>query len=320
MAAKHFGPRFHYTVVASTPDETTNARRVADILGLPLNVIPCPPSKIDLFDDPLFFLAEGFPIPRNLTNAIARMRPGMPLLSGYLGDGLMRGAMTRGGMAFMALDDKPLNDEQIARESHERCRQLTNRLHLLRDGIGKRAQERSIGVLAGTVREARATGRPIAYTNLYVRQRLYFANIFLSHLDVADALLPFPSWDVIEFNASHVGSFAPDTYAQLYRRLYPQLAGIAHNTFVADAAGPRRHVSHDARPSRHLRRWAVELMRGMPGLWAETAITPRKLLRRLPSALIVNGRHADEIGYLHRIHSFEQRLAQANIRLDWSRF
>ena len=319
MAAQHFGPRFYYTVVGSTPEETLNARRVAGILGLPLDVIPCERSKIDLFDDPLFFLPEGFPIPRNLTSAIARLRPGMPLLSGYIGDNVMRGAMTRAGMAFMALDDKDLADDEIAKQVHDRCHLLTNRMHLLRDGIGRRAHERSIAATAVHVHDGRAAGRPFAYNNLFIRQRLYFANIFLSHLDVADALLPFPSWDLIEYNASHVGSFQSDTYEHLFRRFYPKLAGIPHNTFIAEAATPHRDAhGADSPPTRHLRRWGGELLRGMPGLWTDTAITPKKLLRRLPSALMAHGSHADEIGYLHRIHAFEKRLAQANVQLDWS--
>ena len=49
------------------------AGRVAKLLGLPLSVIPCERSKIDLFPDPLYFLPEGFPTPRNLTSALARL-------------------------------------------------------------------------------------------------------------------------------------------------------------------------------------------------------------------------------------------------------
>jgi hypothetical protein len=220
---------FRATVVESTPDETVNARRVAKALGVPLEVMACGSSKIDLFDDPLYFTAEGFPVPRNLTNAVARRHPGMPVLSGYLGDGIMRGSMTPGGIAFMALDDRGLDDEVLARESHTRCVQLSNRMHLLRDHIAGRAEARAEASMLAAVREGRASGRPIAWTNLYVRQRLYFAHIFLSHLDVAEALIPYPSWDIVEFNASHVGSFAGDTYDLLFRRFFPVLTGIPHN-------------------------------------------------------------------------------------------
>jgi hypothetical protein len=317
--------QFRATVVESTPDESVNARRVAKALGVPLEVMPCERSKIDLFDDPLYYIAEGFPVPRNLANAVARRHPGMPVLSGYLGDGIMRGPMTPGGMAFMGLDDREHNDEILAREAHTRCMQLSNRMHLLRDHIAPRAEARAAASLLAAVREGRASGRPIAWTNLYVRQRLYFAHIFLSHLDVADALIPYPSWDIVEFNATHTGSFGGDTYDHLFRRFFPELAGIPHNTKLPEsphtASGRElmhRH-QHEQRPTRHLRHWASDLARFVPTKFNSTAITPRKLLKRLPSGLVLDGRYADDLGYLHRIHSFEERLRQARIRIDWSK-
>jgi hypothetical protein len=59
-------------------------------------------------------------------------------------------------------------------------------------------------------------------------------------------------------------------------------------------------------------------MWGVAGKWGRTAITPCKLIKRLPGALLQRPGHADEVGYLHRIHAFEQRLGRANIGLDWS--
>jgi hypothetical protein len=324
MLSQRRGIKFNATVVQSTPNELLNASRVASALGIPLNVMPCERSKVDLFADPLYFMPEGFPTPRNLTNAVARLRPGVPLLSGYLGDGIMRGSMTPGGMKFMALDDDGLSDTVLARETHERCLQLTNKLHLLRDPIGLHAIERATESMRDAIRAGRATGRPIAYTNIYVRQRLYFAHIFLSHLDVADALLPLTSWELVQYNASHVGSFTGETYDQLFAKFFPKLAGIPHNFRLDDAAkaatkGHGKSALRDAKPTRHLRRWASELLRGVPRKASWTAITPRKLFRRLPGAFVLDRTHADALGYLHRIHSFEQRLERAGVRVDWSR-
>ena len=56
-----------------------------------------------------------------------------------------------------------------------------------------------------------------------------------------------------------------------------------------------------------------------PAKFNSTAITPRKLLKRLPSGLVLDGKYADDLGYLHRIHSFEERLRQARVRIDWSK-
>jgi hypothetical protein len=325
MAARRDKLPFHATVVESTPDETLNARRVAKALNVPVDVMQCPRSKIDLFDDPLYFTAEGFPVPRNLTNAIARKHPGMPVLSGYLGDGIMRGPMTPGGIAFMGLDDRAHGDEILAREAHTRCTQLSNRMHLLRDHIAARAEERAQASMLAAVREGRASGRPVAHMNLFIRQRLYFAHIFLSHMDVADALIPYTSWDIVEFNASHVGSFGGDTYDHLFRRFFPALAGIPHNTKLPESPHTdsgrelmNRRLS-EQRPTRHLRHWTSDLARAVPTRLNTTAITPRKLLKRLPSGLVLDGKYADDLGYLHRIHSFEERLRQARVRIDWSK-
>jgi hypothetical protein len=198
-------------------------------------------------------------------------------------------------------------------------------MHLLRDHIAARAEGRAQASMLAAVREGRASGRPVAHTNLFIRQRLYFAHIFLSHMDVADALIPYTSWDIVEFNASHVGSFGGDTYDHLFRRFFPALTGIPHNTKLPESPHTdsgrelmnRRHA--EQRPTRHLRHWASDLARAVPARFNTTAITPRKLLKRLPSGLVLDGRYADDLGYLHRIHSFEERLRQARVRIDWSK-
>jgi hypothetical protein len=79
-----------------------------------------------------------------------------------------------------------------------------------------------------------------------------------------------------------------------------------------------RHHGQE-RPTRHLRHWASDLARRVPAKFNTTAITPRKLLKRLPSGLVLDGRYADDLGYLHRIHSFEERLRRAKVRIDWSK-
>ena len=79
-----------------------------------------------------------------------------------------------------------------------------------------------MAALLPVIRQGRDTGRPLAFANLHLRHRLYFAGIFLSHLDVADALLPFTSWDLVEYHASHNGSFTSDTYDRLFRRYFPR--------------------------------------------------------------------------------------------------
>ena len=317
LAAAHGGLKVNVTVVESTPGEVLLAKQVAAALGLPLRVMPVGARVVDLFDDPLDFIAEGFPVPRNLTNAVARLHPGMPLLSGFMGDAVMRAPIKPSARAFLAQDDNGLDDEGLARAAHARFLIGTNKLGLLRHPIRSRAADRGMGCLRAIIRQGRDAGRPLAYANLQLRHRLYFSTIFLSHLDVADALIPYTSWRLVEYNASHLGSFAADTYDHLFRRYFPSLAHIPHSSQVS--AKPAEKVNGKPHPSRHLRRWGCELLRGLPGGWTRTAIAPRKLLRHLPGALLLRSRRPDDVGYLHRIHAFEQRLARANVGLDWSR-
>ena len=316
LAAEHGRLKVNVTVVESTSGEVLVARQVAAALGLPLRVLPVGARVVDLFDDPLDFIAEGFPVPRNLTSAVARLHPGMPLLSGFMGDAVMRGPIKPTQREFLAQDDNGLDDDGLARVANERFLIRTNRLKLLRQDLGSRAATRGLACLLPIVRQARDTGRPLAFANLYLRHRLYFATIFLSHLDLADALIPFTSWELVDYHARHNGSFAPDTYDRLFRRFFPALAHIPHSSQVS--AKSEANANGAARPPRHLRRWARELLRAVPGGWGRTAIAPRKLLKRLPGALLLRSRHPDDIGYLHRIHAFEERLARANVGLDWS--
>jgi hypothetical protein len=314
LAAAHGGLKVNVTVVDSTPAEALLAKRVAAALGLPLRVMPVGARVVDLFDDPLDFIAEGFPVPRNLTNAVARLHPGMPLLSGFMGDAVMRAPIKQTARAFLAQDDNGLDDAGLARVANERFLIRTNRLGLLRQPVPARAAARGMACLLPIIRQARDAGRPLAFTNLQLRHRLYFATIFLSHLDVADALIPFTSWELIEYHARHNGSFAADTYDRMFQRFFPALAHVPHSSQVPKTGAN----GHAATMPRHLRRWGRELLCSVPGGWSRTAIAPRKLVKRLPGALLLRSRHADEIGYLHRIHAFEARLARANVGLDWS--
>jgi hypothetical protein len=316
MARRSGRPRVHLTTVESTAEEASAARQVAEALGVSRRVLPIGRSIADLFDDPLCFGPEGFPTARNLTNAAARLHPGVPVISGFMGDVLMRGPLSDAVRRFLALDDAALDDDALTAAAHDRFLMRINRVDLLRDAIGARSADRARRSLRQVVAQGRATGRPLAFTNIHLRHRIYFAGIFTSHLEVAGALLPFYSWELIDYHASHAGSFSAETYGLLFRKYFPKIAHIPHDTQLKppDQAGSRK----SGRPTRHLRDWASGLLRGICGKRRDTAINPRKLLARLPSALLAERRFEVELTFLHKVHAFEERLRQANIKLDWS--
>jgi hypothetical protein len=311
--------RLHLSTVASTPGEARAAGPVAEALGVRTEVLPVGPGGVaDLFDDPLSFSPEGFPTPRNLTSAVARRRPGVPVISGFMGDVLMRGSTNASVRRFRALDDHALDDAALTDAAHGRFRIDVNRLDLLRDGVGARATARARAALTRVVQLGRAAGRPLAFANLYLRHRLYFAGIFLSHLDVADARLPFYDWALLDFHARHGVSFVGGEYELLFRRHFPALAHVPHSSKLEPPAAPGKPHARAGRPTRHLRPWADRLLRDLLAPPGPTAVTPRKLLARLPGALLAEGRFEVEISFLYKVRAFEERLRRANVRLDWS--
>ncbi|HEX8913606.1 MAG TPA: asparagine synthase-related protein, partial [Humisphaera sp.] len=317
LAAEPGRPPARLTVVGTRPAEVAVARRVAAAVGLPLGVIPVDRQVVDLFDDPLYVLPEGLPVPRNLTAAVARRRPGVAVASGFMGDVLMRAPINAAVRDFLALDDRGLGDADLADAADRRYRVWTNRLHLLRGPVAARAVERARAAMADAVRRGRPTGRPLAWTNLALRHGVYFAAVFQGHLAVADALLPFATWALADYHARHGGSFAGGEYPTLFRRHFPRLAGVPHE---AELPPPPPARPRAAAASRHLRRWSAALLRGLPDVLAgASAVDPRKLLRRLPGGLLLDPSHPDELGYLHRVRAMETAARRANVRIDWSR-
>lgn len=314
LASADRSRQLHVPTFQTRPQESQIAKRVAETLGVPHRVIPVERSLMDLHDDPLFFRPEGFPVPRNLTHAAARLHPGMPLLSGFLGGVLMRG-LNGAIQSLLDLDEQHAGDQELVAAAHDYFLARTNRTHLLRAGMAGRIEVRALAAMAGLVTRYRATGRPMANVYLQLRQRQYISGIVMGHLDVAEPLMPFYSWDLLQFNASHVGSFTADTYSHLYRRFFPAMAEIPHESKLAKPSG----VTHlPDRPSRHVGKWSAKLLRSLPGGWARSAIAPAKLLKYVATNTAFGQRHHHEIGFMHRVSAMEQRLRQAGVRLDWS--
>jgi hypothetical protein len=249
------------------------------------------------------------------------MNPGMSLLSGFLGDVLMRAPTDPGAKRIIGFDNDHTDytDAQLADAAHKRFRILTNRIDLLRDGIAARAQERSRGYLLQLIDAGRATGRPLAFTNLHTRLRIYLGGIFLGHLDAAETILPFCTWDLLDFCTKRVGSFLPQNYEMLFRRYFPELAHVPHDSQLKASNNGHAPSRKRLRRTRHLRGWSSGLLRDpLVGNLRDSAIVPHKLLSRLPAGLIAEPLHETEIMFLHKIRLFEQRLRDANLQLDWS--
>lgn len=312
LALQRDKPRATFVSVASKPKELQVAREVAQALQLPLQVIPRGRSLLDLHEDPLWFRPEGQPTARNLTNAIVNRAPGVPIVSGFAGDAFMRLPVNEAIRQYLALDDQNLDDAGIVDASHWRFMQPTHRMDLLQPRVAGNVQERARAAMLGVVRQGRKSGRPVTALNFLTRVRLYFAGIFLSHLEKADALLPFYSWDLIELRTRYHRSFSGEMYPNLFRRHVPAIAHILHESQVSFSRIYRPY------PTRHLPRWAAKLMRAMSRRQLCEAIVPKKLVKRLPAALFCANASETEVGFLYRLQAMQERLQRANLKIDWS--
>jgi hypothetical protein len=312
LALDRPGRRVHLTTVSARANEAPPARRVAEALHQPLRVIDVPGHLLDLFDDPLAFDPAGFPAGRNLTCAVARMYPGVPVASGFLGDRLIRGTITPLGIEHFAKDEQGLGVEPLVQAAHQLYVARAHRLYVLEDAAQAGVRERALNCLARLVRQGIDAGKPLCYADLYGRHRFYLANIFQQHLDEAEALLPFYCRELLNLHTRHANaSYSGRNHEMLFAQHYPRLCGIPHSSELGSALDP-------AGRSRHLRRWSAKalgglLRSGLPG------VKTRWLLRRVPVGLLGNPRHQDEILFLWKLFAFSQRLQQCNLHLDLSR-
>lgn len=312
---------FRLTTIRTAAHETVPAQRVADALGQPLRILPIDRHILDLFDDPIVFGPAGFPTGRNLTSALARQQPGVPLLSGFLGDGLMRASLTQAGNHYFDLEQRRASVEEMTDAADRRYRLKINRIDLLGSTVAKCVEQRAKRTLACVLSAAQACGKPQTYADIYHRQRFYFANIFLQHLDATEALIPFASWELVNYRMSHARScYGTNTYQALFRRHFPCLADIPHSSAFEKTSGSGIHRAF-RRPTRHLRRWSNDLLRSALGHPAtrELASTCRfRMLSMLPSGLLAEPQYQTEIIFLRKLQAFEQRLRACDLRLDWN--
>ena len=311
----------HLATVHNADHEIIPARKVTEALGLPLEIIPAAGRHIlDLFDDPFAYGSGGFPNGRNLACAVARRRPGMPLLSGFIGDLLMRVAMSKAGNEYFDKDSQNLSADALTAAAHEHYGFLLHRLDLCRGNLSQRADERARQLMKRAVEAGMAKGKPLMHVELYNRQRFYFANIFLQHLDAAEAMAPYYNWALINYRTRHARScFYPDNYPQLFRRFVPQIAEIPHSSHFRDLAKASGKMPPDAAP-RHLRTWSIDLLDAfVPPASTSSAIDRKKLLLRLPRGLLRESRCQNELMFLYKLHAFERTLGECGVKVDWEK-
>ena len=131
---------------------------------------------------------------RNLTSAIARHRRGVPIVSGFIGDDLLRGSFPAWRNNFYLMDAGNHSLDELAAVTERRFAYEHHRMHLFRDSVRRSTNQRPRKELRVILRRGQETGRPTTQSTMYCHERLYFANIVLQHLDVAEGIAPLQLW------------------------------------------------------------------------------------------------------------------------------
>jgi hypothetical protein len=305
----------HAATLFTRDREVELSRRVASAFGHPLELIRSRSRILDLFDEPFAFLPSGFVTAKNLTNCLARMHPGMPLVSGYLGDGTMRGSLLATGNAYFAQDDQNLSDDALVDALHNRYLMRGHRRRLLSGNLATRLESRGKSVLRNLLPKARASTKPLLYADLFSRQRFYYSNVFLQHLDVTDAITPFASWGALSSRVRYaIPRHNERSYPLMFERHFPMLADIPH-TIQLEPADTDRPATP---PTRHLRRWSADLAAASIMTDLLGGVRKRSLLKLLPSGLLGESLYEQEVLFVTKLLLFERAVRKAHIHFDWA--
>jgi len=295
--------------VADRESESEIAAVIARRLRIPLKVIPTDGSAWNMYHEPFHFMHNGFPITKQTIYLAARQRPRVPCLNGFVGDGILRDILESWrGKTEHDLGEGVLDFyQQVQRLDHEDAR-----FDLLDPDFMRRCDERTLGYHRANLERWTSTEHRFLGIGLFVKQRTLFANNFLQHLDIAEPILPFVSYDLIEYRFQNDTScFGFDTYADLFRTYFPDIGDVPHNSKIA------AHKWNLDRPSRHTRLWAAHVLKGLMRRPRLAMLNRRKALPRLIGAMA--GRASLEVAarFLYRLLLLEERLEKAGVSFDW---
>jgi len=312
-------------ITVSYPSEEGEvARKVADVLGVTVEDLATGDNEWDTFDEPYHFSADGFVIRKHLSYRIAHEAPGVPLVNGFLG-----GIVVRGHDDTLAGKNESEWGSELA-AALQKAYLLTS-FDVFREDIAQRVDEGSRALLQEIVNEGRSRiGKSLEWFNLYSRQRFYISNNFLEHIGVSEALLPFYSWDLLEYKVSlPYRVFNDDVFLTMFRKQFPPLADIVHSDDLQKQRGrwgepssgrlDRWMALRKKRSSQTSARWARELLPVVrKGDWL-SLLSRRRATLLLTAGLIRHPVSESAIFFMRRLYLLEQRIRGAGLEFDWQR-
>ena len=290
--------------------ETRVAAEVAEAVKLPIDIVPNDGSSWNMFHEPFHSLPEGLPITRQVSDVVARRYPGLLQINGFIGDMLVRSTGIKSDRE-MELEPVEVLAPQITRR-----RQLKGlRFDLFDPALFPRIEQRAQEGMRKLIVLGKHWGKPFLYSGLYGRQRCFTSNNILAHLDVAEPVVPFYSWDLILSRfVNDYDCFTWETYELLLKRHFPKIADIPHPTRLPDEPPRRVPISRCTVP------WARKLLFQLQRRDFLPMLSRRKALPRLLSAAM-GGRAKDErmVVFLWKLFLLEQKLKSNGMTLDWGK-
>lgn len=293
------------TTVAIRGHEDIVARQVAERAGASHRRIPVNGSEWDLYKEVFHAAPDGFPITKNLTYLIAQDYPGIPMLHGFLGGVLMRGANDT--ILDKYETELKNNLAHVLQQKH-----LAVSFEVFRPDIANRVQERSLIPMEVAVREGSGIGKVFGWTNLYYRNRLYIANNFHQSLGLTEALIPFYSWPLLNYKIAHgYRCFNFSVYRKVFERHFPALAKIPHANELLKHGGQQALIAACAKA------WARELLPALCSKSCLTLLSRKHCLPRILAGVAGVGRSEGLILTAQRLYCLEKQMKDARLRFDW---
>ena len=288
--------------------QALTARQVAAACGVPYHELSMPGSEWDLYrpEEVYHDAPDGFPITKNLTHCVAQACTPLPLMTGFLGDPLMRGSKD----TYQGHYDTTWTGNLAHALQRKHGMAVTH----YRSRVARRLIERSLAPMEEAVWQGAKIGKVFGWTDVFYRQRLYIANNFLQHLGLSEALLPFYHWALVDYKFSHpYGTCTRATYMRMMQQTSPQLAEISRADEVRTASHERPALAQCARL------WAGHLLKQLRTSHHLALLSRTHCIPRLMAGLAGLHRAEPIIVETQRLHLFETHMARAGVDFTWDR-
>jgi hypothetical protein len=317
------------TTVSFTKEEGQMAAEVASVLGVPLETLPVKGSTWDIYDSVYHFTPDGFPITKFVTHCLAQRYPGVTMVNGYLGGPLLRSYEYKGF-------NEPTGQSDWPSLLLERNFYVTEPIRLTRwfgEEFTQHVLRRARCAMTLAMDKGAYMNRLLSWADLYFAQPRYYANNFLQHLHLAEAILPLYSYSLIAFKLEHHPSvLSKETCVNIFRKHFPKLAPLPHATDLEASNAARRNSSflsrlnHRPIVARCTAKWARRLLptmidpHSLPALRKKrtllyTLASTSYLLQRLSYRLAESTESA--IFNFERFSLLEKRCRDAGLKFDW---